>query len=219
MRLRPRSNRSRSPNLVLGVLALALSIGVGCTKRQSGVTATSLPEERQAPGVIVDPVFRLPPTSPEQTTDQNVMVLRAPVDSSRALELVQDFFQAVVEESFTDLEATLSDKAWVTLGRNSDRHSAHNSWRARLLRLDYKALGHQVVFRLGEIETYRRVEGNHPSSPLPLTVTGDDLLLRVPIVTPRTGSVRLFGDEVWFLLKPDSNGYKIAELVENFQVP
>jgi hypothetical protein len=149
-----------------------------------------------------------------------VAVLRAPADVALARELVSRFFRAVVEESPEDLDDLLTEGATTTLGQG--RQPALDSWRARLVRLDYRSLEHSLIYRESEVETYREVAGvaPHPrGAPLPVTVTGDDLLLRVPILTPRAGRKRLFGDEVWFLLKPGPNGYRIAELVENFQLP
>jgi hypothetical protein len=50
-------------------------------------------------------------------------------------------------------------------------------------------------------------------------VSGDDVLVRVVIATPRVGRTRLFGDEITFLLRPSGGAYKIIEMVEDFQLP
>jgi len=148
-------------------------------------------------------------------------VLQTPTDTALGLEIVRRFFRAVVEESPDDLDAVLADDARASLNGN-DLLPASSSWRARLARLDYRSLEHRTIYRPSEIETYRQVGATPPlrhAGPLPRPITGNQLLLRVPIVAPRSGPTRLFGDEMWFLLKPGPNGYRIAELIENFQLP
>jgi hypothetical protein len=150
-----------------------------------------------------------------------VAVLQTPTDTALGLEIVRRFFRAVVEESPGDLDSVLADDARASLNGN-DLLPASSSWRARLARLDYQSLDNHVIYRPSEIETYRQVGAAPPlrhAGPLPRTITGNQLLLRVPIVAPRSGPTRLFGDEMWFLLKPGPNGYRIAELIENFNLP
>jgi len=45
------------------------------------------------------------------------------------------------------------------------------------------------------------------------------VVVRVPISMARAGRVQLFGNEIWFLLRPEDGVYRIAELVEDFQLP
>ncbi len=175
----------------------------------------------RAPGVAVDPPPRLPEATSEAATGVNVAVLQAPSDVALALGVIRQFFRAVVEESPQALDALISEDARATIG-GSGHVPVRSFWRARLVRLDYRLLQNSVVFRESQVETYQALGGMPPrrrAGPLPVTVEGDDVLLRVPISTPRAGTTRLFGDEMWFLLKPGPNGYRIAQLVENFQLP
>jgi hypothetical protein len=43
--------------------------------------------------------------------------------------------------------------------------------------------------------------------------------VRVPIAGASRGAVQFFGDEIVFLLRPTAQGYKIAEVYEDFRVP
>jgi hypothetical protein len=204
-------------------VAVVLAVA-SCARASPTVTPTrsaSEPAAPRPPGVAVDPTPRLPSPTRDASTDEGVAVLQAPTDSAAAFDVLRRFFRAVAEESTSDLDAVLADDARVTL-TGGGRLPARNSWRARLARLDYRTLENQPVYRESQVETYRMVGNVTPRSrtgSLPLDVAGEDLLLRVPIVATRAGSTRLFGDEMWFLLKPGPNGYRIAELVENFQLP
>jgi hypothetical protein len=54
---------------------------------------------------------------------------------------------------------------------------------------------------------------------LRLRVAGDDVLVRVPVAQSHSGRTRVFGEELLLLLRPHRDGYRIAELVEDFQLP
>lgn len=91
----------------------------------------------------------------------------------------------------------------------------------RLSRLDYGSLAGQVIFREADLETYSAKDVNElrPPRALPMSVQGDDVLIKVPVAVPRTGRTRLFGDEIAFLLRPSGTGFVIVEMLEEFQIP
>lgn len=199
-----------------------LGCGAASPTSPARTTPAADEDERHAPGVVVDPTSRLPAARPKAATDEAVAVLQAPPDPAVALEVVERFFAAVTRESLDDIGALLAENAASSGGPGGGRYPALALWNARLARLDYTAAADRSIYREAEIELYREVGGVPPQrqgSPLPLAVTGDDLLLRVPIVTPRAGGSQLFGDELWFLLKPAPNGYTISEVAESFRLP
>ncbi|MEZ4371650.1 MAG: hypothetical protein R3B07_12530 [Polyangiaceae bacterium] len=44
-------------------------------------------------------------------------------------------------------------------------------------------------------------------------------MVKVKLAITRSGRTRIFADEIHFLLRPSSDGYKISEVVEDFQLP
>jgi len=44
-------------------------------------------------------------------------------------------------------------------------------------------------------------------------------VVRVPLHSPQNDKTRLFGDEIVFLLSRTDSGLRIAEMVEDFQLP
>jgi hypothetical protein len=71
------------------------------------------------------------------------------------------------------------------------------------------------------METYRAEDLGRmrPPRSLNVGVQGQDVVVRVPIVSPRAGKTRLFGDEILFVLRPDQGRYSIIEMSEDFQIP
>jgi len=184
-------------------------------------TVTKLDDSpRRAPAVAVDPTPGLPQSRSEAESDQTVVVLTTPSDVEQAREVVRRFFRAVLQEAPDRLEPLIAQNAWArtTSGATTDR--ALSLWQARLARLDYAALGGQVVYRDTEMETYQaedipRLAGRS----FPISASDDAVVVRVPISMARAGRVQLFGNEIWFLLRPEDGVYRIAELVEDFQLP
>jgi hypothetical protein len=134
---------------------------------------------------------------------------------------VREFFAAVTHGSYDELEPLLDEQAWVNGGSSGGRQRARSFWQMRLSRLDYGALAGQLVYREADLETYRPndVADLSPPRPLPLSVQGNDILVKVPLAAPRTGRTRLFGDEIAFLLRPVGSGFVIVEMLEDFQMP
>ena len=213
---------SRGTTLVLG-LGLALCSG-GCASAgsQSLETVTAFDASpRRAPGIAVDPAPELPAPAPSAHAEQGVVVLRAPQDPEAARETVRDFFRAVSQGSFGDLEPLIADEAWLSAGAMAGRQKARQYWQTRLSRLDYASLAGSTVFREGELETYRAVDLSalRPPRALGVVAQGDDVVVRVPIAVPRSGKTRLFGDEIVFVLRPKGNRYAIVDMAEEFSLP
>ena len=148
-------------------------------------------------------------------------MLSTPGDVAQARQVVERFFRVVVTEASEQLDELLSPAAWVVSPSQGYRERAPEFWHRRLAQLDYDALAGRVVYRDAELVTYRaRDLPELPASRRPpLHARGDDVVMLVPIIQPRTGRTRLFGDEIWFLLRSDAGGYHIAEMAEDFRLP
>lgn len=197
---------------------------VACAGGGSPVhTADALDEEepRRAPAVAVDPAPSLPVAVSSADSAQSMVVLTTPVASDAARDLVRAFFRAVLNEATEQLDQLIAEQALIQTGSRSSRQSARAFWRTRLARLDYGALAGQPVYRESEIEVYRAEDMERLANrrDLKLRVAGDDVLVRVPVAQSHSGRTRVFGEELLLLLRPHRDGYRIAELVEDFQLP
>ena len=217
---------SRQPATSFCLLAASLLIALSaCGSGERPLrfaTATELPDEpRHPPGVAVDPAPRLPQPASQADSDQGLVVLSTPADVGQAHEVIERFFGAALQEAPDELQALLSQDAMISSAAAGSRQHARPFWRNRLARLDYGALSGQVVYRRGEVETYRAqdVSQLRATRRPAISVSGSDVLVRVPITLPRLGQLRLFGNEIWFLLRPERDGYKIVEMIEDFRMP
>lgn len=199
----------------------------GAPSSQTLVTAADLPDQRRRPdGVAVDPTSTPPLAKDVATTTDGLVTLRTPVGLEQAFTTVQAFFQAIVAEDADLLGAVLARDALNTNpaanpGGPSGSPSASLFWAHRFRRLDYTKLAGEVVYHENDLDVYRA--GDEPGpSPHPAVRTDalspGDLVLRVPIATPRMGTDRLFGDEILIWLRRTGNEYKIYRLAEDFQV-
>jgi hypothetical protein len=205
-------------------LALLLAASTGCAGGGAAGfdTVNALPEEpRRAPGVAVDPNLEPPPAAADATTSEGLVVLKEPADPEAARDIVREFFRAVASASFEKLEPLIGEESWLQAGAMMGRQRARDFWRQRMSRLDYAALGGSPIYRDSEMETYRAADLGRmrPPRTLNVGVQGQDVIVRVPIVSPRAGKTRLFGDEILFVLRPDQGRYSIIEMSEDFQLP
>jgi hypothetical protein len=175
--------------------------------------------ERHAPGVAVDPAPQLPEARPEADSSGGVVVLRAPADPEVARDVVRAFFRAVLDESREALDRVLDAGAFVRSSYN--RELATTAWSNRFDALDYLALAGQRLFREADLETFRGDELDllPPARRPPVYAQPNEMVARVRLSAPRSSRTRLFGDEILFLLTPTGKGYRIRELVEEFQLP
>lgn len=209
----------------VGCLSLALCwLAIGCASagapRFESVTQLDDEAPRRAPGVSIDPVSELPPSQPRGDTATGVVMLRAPADAAQGREAVKRFFRAVSTESIEDLEAELHERAQILFGSGA-RLPVGVFWRQRFSKLDYASLAGSTLYRDRELETYRGADLSELSPPprFPIAVPRDAILIKVKLAMTRTGRTRMFGDVMLFLLRPEADGYKISEVVEEFQLP
>jgi hypothetical protein len=231
-RLRPQATPTPGPGVLamlraaqLSACAALVAASLACAQQKAPLrfaTVSELPEEpRRAPGVAVDPAPRLPPPARDGAAEQSLVVLQTPADIGQAAQAVKRFFRVVLEEAPTELDSLLTPAAWVRSASSGSVERARSHWRARIARLDYGVLQGQLVYRESEFETYRAADLqqlSHRRRPA-LAATGDEVVIRVPISATRAGRVRLFGDEIWFRLRPHPDGYQIVEMAEDFRLP
>ncbi len=206
-------------------LALALLAIAGCSARERPmIFPTAAPADeaakRHPPGVSVDPPAALPEASAGANADRGIVVLVSPRDAEAARDVVREFFRTAVGQSKEELLALFAVDARVVTGHRARPENAGQFWQQRLEQLDYGVLAGRPVFRESELETYRAEDLSElrQRRRLRVSMSPDQVLIRVPIAEARVGRVRLFGDEILFLLQPAPTGYKITTMHEEFRL-
>lgn len=211
----------------LGFFLAITCVACGAHPDQELRTASDLPEQRRQPdGVAVDPSTAPPAAKDTASTSDGLVTLRTPVGIEAALATIRTFFEAVVTEDADVLGSTLTRDALTSnpatmAGGPSGSPNAALFWAHRFRRLDYAKLAGEVIYRETELEVYRAGDdlnlSPHPAVRLDALGAGD-VVIRVPIATPRVGTDRLMGDEILVWLRRTGNEYKIYRLLEEFQV-
>ncbi|HEY8944723.1 MAG TPA: hypothetical protein VIM73_10695 [Polyangiaceae bacterium] len=177
------------------------------------------PPPRRPPGVAVDPAARLPAPVPGGTSHSALLVLSSPRGLSAVHETLQRFFEAMVAEAPTELDALLSEQAW--LDASSGRVPARNAFRSRFAQLDFTALRGVTLYRDGDLEIYRApdVRGLAATRSVPEDLKPDEVFVRVRLVVSHSGKLRLFSDEMSLTLRSEASGFRISRISENTPVP
>lgn len=213
--------QSWSPSKIAVLLALA---GCACHRTHNLEFETRSPDAvmpRQAPAVAVDPAHELPDARRTVSEQNGLVVLRAPGNVQPDRALVEEFFEVVTERDSRKLERLLAPDAKAKTSARATEIDALDFWKSRLARLDYGKLAIQGIYRRHSIEVYRSRDLAVLGSDryVPVDVSEGEVAVRVPLYTSEVDKTRLFGSEIVFLLTPTAQGLRIAEMVEDFQLP
>jgi hypothetical protein len=183
-------------------------------------TAAALPTAPRRPdGVALDPPSMPPPARDRASSADGLVTLRTPLGVDLALATVADLFRAIVREDPDAIENLFARDAIVVGpvagGANGTPPSAPLFWEHRFKRLDYTRLAGEPVYREADVEILRAPSEAGDGAP-----GGDaDVVVRVPIATPRVGLDRLFGDEIVLFMRREGDRYRIQRIQEDFQLP
>ncbi len=186
-------------------------------------TASKAPDEPRKPdGVAVDLESALPAAQPSGSTRDGLVPLQEPVDDSHAMQSIRVFFRAVSNEDPETMSSVLANDAQqLPMGAGSgmrvDRH-----WERRFRKFDYTVGAGELPYRESMVETYRFEDLVEPlpGRPLrPVSMTAQDVLVRVPVTRTRYGIDRVFGEELLFLLRRQGRQFEIHTIHEDFVAP
>jgi hypothetical protein len=195
------------------VVALTLAVLLaGCAGRAPLTTAVELPSlPRHPDGVMLDPPAAVP-VALERASARGVVALREPAGEEDALRAVHDFVQGFVRGDKGAIHQMLADHATQLDSRGfGTAESLGAFFDLRLRSFDYTKLAGTEVYRADQVEHYAYEElGGGGGRPRPGEMREGDVLVRVPILTPRVGNDRLFGDVVVLLLRREEGRFKLA---------
>jgi len=213
---------SRTSSLSRAACALWLA---GCATAGGLGPVDGERERRHPDGVAIDPASAPPPARDRAAASDGLVTLRTPLGVDRAVATVEELFRRVVVEDGDGLEGLFTRDAVAISpavgGSPGQSPSALLLWQGRFRKLDYTKLAGEPIYREAELQIFRPDDAvetlPHPSIH-PEALGGTDVVVRVPILTTRIGSERLFGDELVLWMRRDGDRYRIYRVLEDFQL-
>ncbi len=200
-----------------------MTLSCASQPKPSFATALELPQEARRPdGVVVDPSPQLPVALETADPGAALVALKPPLPDKIARSVVAAFFHAVVTEDIDELSRLVTTDATTPVKARGGALGIADMWRSRLRQFRYRTLASDMLYQESDVEVYRYedLETLVPGRPFrPPEMARTDVLLRVPMLVVRTGSDRVFGDELLFLLRREKGRYRIRQLIEDFQLP
>jgi hypothetical protein len=200
---------SRPSNAV----ALAIALAGGACGAQAIRTADA-PHPESSTGVPVDPVSSVPKPADRAAAGEGVVTLRAPVATEAVMALVRRVFEAFHARETSGIEQDLDDNIVDVRAEgeiNKARWQFISELRLRMKSTNaFEQLDVELMYRAQDVEIFAHGELGLPGRPSrPASMGADDLLVRIPVATPRLGADILFGDEIRLLLRRDGARYRI----------
>jgi len=214
--------------LLLRALGL-LTLGLPACGSPGALPDAASPPRRKPDGVAIDLISAPPPARDRAEAADGLVTLRTPLGVDRAVAAVEELFRKIVVEDGDGLESLFTrdalqlSTAAPTAGPGQTPQ-ALNFWQARFRKLDYTRLAGELVYREAELQIFRAEDAvdapPHPAirADVLAGLTGNDVVVRVPILTPRVGADRLFGEELVLWLRRDGDRYRISRVLEDFQL-
>ena len=168
----------------------------------------------------VEPVAELPRARDVAAGGDGAVTLRTPIARDSAKALVAKLFEAIHARNFADLESELEDSLLYPL---VDRDPARESPRATLVYTintvlrgaPYHEVDIDTMYRPQDLEVYGPDELGAPGRPAKVAgMRADDVLVRIPITTPRVGADVLFYDELRVVLRRQGSKYRLKGISE-----
>ncbi len=197
----------------------------------SGCAAKQLPydeaikDRRRPDAVVIDPVTGTPRPDYRAEAADGMVVLRTPLGVDQAMATVAELFRKATLEDVDGIESVFSPRAQQNLppSAGAQPSQAGTFWQQRLrkLRGRYALLAGETLYREGEVEIFRAEDAAFAPRPPAIgaeSLDPNDFVMRVPILIPRVGPDRLFGDEVTIWLKRDGSRFRIHQVIEDFQL-
>lgn len=218
--------------LVLAVLGLGL---VACASGLAIPIEGAERARRKPDGVAIDSISAPPPARDRAEAAEGLVTLRTPLGVDRAVAAVEELFRKIVVEDGEGLESLFTRDALQVSSASPAAGAGQTPqallfWQGRFRKLDYTRLAGELVYRDAELHIYRAEDALdaplHPAIHLDTlspsaasgAFVGNEVVVRVPILTPRLGADRLFGDELILWLRRDGDRYRISRVLEDFQL-
>ncbi len=211
----PSSRRSEAPFAAACASALLASALLASCAARPIRTVDALPA---APSVAipVDPISSIPTATDKAVAGEGVVTLRTPIGTEQVTALVHRLFEAFHARSLAPIDSDFDDVVVDLASGDAGRPRAQ--FLAMLqdrMKSPFDQLDLDQMYRPQDVEIWARDDLGLPGRPVrPNAMGADDVLVRIPIATPRVGADVLFGDEIRLLLRRDGSTYRIRGYFE-----
>ncbi len=197
------------------LLSLLSPLAAGCGAPPAAATPVDVPPPPRRPdGVLIEPPPALP-VAADRAEARGVVALREPLPDEAIASLITLYLRGWTSESVDALDALLVAEAVSLDAAHRTRAALRESWRAKMQSLDYKKLAGAQLARMDRLERFELADVGAPGAPpRPPEMRAGDVLVRVPIATPRVGAEQLFPDVLVLLLRREEGRYRIAGIGE-----
>ncbi len=175
-------------------------------------TQSELPKVPRRPdGVVLDLAVALPEVTDRGATGPALVALREPIEVRALTDLVRRYFKAWEREDVEGIARMLSADA-VSL-RRSGQVNLLDGFRNRMRTYEYQKIAGLELARLDRLERFAFGD-LEPGRGRPTEMREGDVLVRVPIATPRLGGDPLFGEVLVLLVRREEGELRIAGVAE-----
>jgi hypothetical protein len=166
------------------------------------------------------PRRELPPVQTEGDAAESLITLVAPSPQALTLQLVRQFFVALVHEDETALARLLTADAIHISGSNRQAQRALDLWTRRMQRLDYSDLSPHLIYSPATVRSLSaaELEVRANQGETHLSLRPDEQLLMIPIASNLAGGSR-FGPVIELALSENAGEYRIRAIREAFEIP
>ena len=172
------------------------------------------------PALRVVPTTPLPSPQATGLTSDALLVLQPRPDFGTAVRVVDEYFAAISREDLACLESLFEKSAHHLRNVGGDRRNALSFWRLRFASKEYGSPAARRAFRSDRIEIFDPLTlplaGNGQGPEVSLESSGE-VLARVALDDP--GRASYFAREVLLRLRPHGTSFRIAEIIEDFDLP
>jgi hypothetical protein len=201
----------------LSTLPPAVSIACGGSEpplKTQAAASDSSSAARRPDGIVIDLPHALPAAA-DRAEARGVVALREPLPRDAMIAVVRAWVDGFMKEDLDALRSLLaSDAAWLwPPPAGGPMPNIVEQWATRLRNYDYGKLAGAEIFRADKIDILNYEEAKDVR---PTWMRTDDVLVTVPIQTPRVGTDALFPEKVTLLLRREKGRYIIGGVFEDF---
>lgn len=215
----PRRDKQLAHYSLAGLLlAPCLLFATGCTHASEPLSSANSPP--RPAGVVLTPRGAIPPVQPEGDAADSLITLAAPSPQALTLQLVRQFFVALVHEDETTLGRLFTADAIHVSGSNRQAQRALELWTRRMQRLDYTDLSPHLIYSPAAVRSIAaaQLEERANQGEKHLSLRPDEQLLIIPIASNLAGGSR-FGPVIELALSESAGEYRIRAIREAFEIP
>jgi hypothetical protein len=152
-----------------------------------------------------------------QNAGTGVAVFSTALDTARVTRLVQQFFDAIIEEDIARLQTFLTTDA-VSIEPRGRHRALRTTWAMRFEQFEYRKVTAAWALWQADLSIADDIASPIPPEMHALPIRPDECVVHVTLEPIEVDGRRLFGDSIWFSLRPEGEGFLISCSYEDFAI-